>query len=312
LRTIRSAILACLVLGCGASGDGRECARGSWMGAIDPGASACGLAVAAPTQAPGPRRHVVLLSIDGCRPDALAAAEARNLIRFGEEGTRAARALTIPLSLTLPSHSSMLSGYDLEHHQVTWNYPLPEYGYIKVPTIFARARAAGLRTVMVMGKDKFLTLLQPDSLDELHELAGDEDGIIDQAIFVARKARFDLMFIHLPNPDLTGHLEGWMSPPYLARLSHIDALFGQLLDALPSDATVLVTSDHGGHDYTHGEDTDIDRLIPWMIRGPGIRRGLVLEREILTMDSAATALRLLGLALDATAQGRVVDEAFAP
>ena len=262
--------------------------------------------------APLPDRHrVVVLSIDGCRPDALPAAGARALLDFGARGARATRAFTIPLSLTLPSHSSMLSGYSLEAHGVHWNVPKPELGYIKVPTIFKVAHAAGLRTIMVMGKDKFLTLMQPNTLDEIHELAGDEDAIVEQAVWVAGKGNFDLMFIHLPNPDIVGHASGWMSAPYLARVAHIDQLFAALLRALPADATVLVTADHGGHDLVHGTDTEVDRHIPWMIDGPRIRKGVTIDRDIATTDTAATALHLLGLAVGEGAEGRVVHEVFA-
>jgi arylsulfatase A-like enzyme len=285
-------------------------------------ASACGPSRAVPDadapeeMAPGPavpsgRKHVVILSLDGCRPDALAAAPAPNLVRFGDEGVRAAQAFTIPLSLTLPSHSSMLSGYDLEHHGVSWNGPLPEQGYIKVPTIFAVAHAAGFRTVMVIGKFKFVTLQVPDTLDELHQVNNEEDGIMDTAIWLMSRGDFDLMFVHLPNPDLTGHAQGWMSPPYLAKVAHIDELFGRFLRALPADSSVIVTADHGGQDFGHGQDTEVDRHIPWMIAGPTIRKHAVIDRRIATMDTAATALRLLGLELAADAQGTPVAEAFA-
>jgi predicted AlkP superfamily pyrophosphatase or phosphodiesterase len=164
---------------------------------------------------------------------------------------------------------------------------------------------------MVMGKDKFLTLMQPNTLDEVHELAGDEDAIIEQAIWIAGKGNFDLMFIHLPNPDLTGHMSGWMSAPYLARVAHIDQLFAALLQSLPADATVIVTADHGGHDLNHGTDTDVDRHIPWMIDGPRIRKGVTVDRDIATTDTAATALHLLGLAVGEGAEGRVVHEVLA-
>jgi arylsulfatase A-like enzyme len=258
------------------------------------------------------RRHVVVMSIDGCRPDALVAAQATNLIRFGAEGVIAAQAYTIPLSLTLPSHSSMLSGYDMEHHGVNWNTPLPELGFIKVPTIFAIAHAAGMRTVMIMGKAKFLTLQLPDSLDEVHEVGYDDDGIAETAIFVAQKGNFDLLFIHLPNPDLVGHASGWMSPAYLERVAHVDQLFARIKAALPADSTMIVTADHGGHDFGHGADVEIDRHIPWMISGPGIRKHVVVDSPIATMATAATALKLLGLQLGPDAQGLPVEQAFAP
>ncbi|HEY0711859.1 MAG TPA: alkaline phosphatase family protein [Polyangia bacterium] len=266
----------------------------------------------APPAPPPPtsRQHVVILSIDGCRPDALTLARTPNLVRFGAEGARASRAFTIPLSLTLPSHSSMLSGFDMERHGVTWNIADPLMGYIKVPTIFSVASEAGLRTVMIMGKGKFLTLQLPNTLDQVHEVGGDEEGITEQALFVIRGRKFDLMFIHFPNPDLVGHAQGWMSPPYLERVAKIDELFGRIVAVLPTNTTMIVTADHGGHDFGHGEDSDIDRRIPWMIRGPGIRRGLVFSRRIETMDTAATALKVLGLSLGPTAQGRPADEVF--
>jgi hypothetical protein len=256
------------------------------------------------------RKHVVILSIDGMRPDALEPAHAQNLLLFSNNGARATMAFTIPLSLTLPSHSSMLSGYDMEHHGVSWNAAEPEHGFIKVPTVFSIAHAAGMRTVMIMGKGKFLTLELPDTIDEVHEVGFDDDGIAEMANYVGHKANFDLMFVHLPNPDLTGHAQGWMSPGYLDKVTHADLLFGRLIAALPADAVVIVTADHGGHDYGHGADVPIDRQIPWMIRGPGIKHGFVVTRPITTMDTAATALKLLGLQLGADAQGQPVNEAF--
>jgi hypothetical protein len=312
-----SPLLLTLALGACAGDDGDPSplptTAGWGNGAVaDPQGPTRGDATAPGVDAGGPsaRRHVVILSIDGCRPDAFAAAKARNLMKFAADSARATKAFTIPLSLTLPSHSSMLSGYDMERHGVDWNVPDPERGYIKVPTIFAVAHKAGLRTIMIMGKGKFLTLQLPESLDEVHEVGGDEAGITDQAIFVARKRNFDLMFIHFPNPDLTGHMFGWMSNEYLTRVAAVDVLFGKLLEALPADTTLIVTADHGGHDLGHGADIDVDRHIPWMMKGPGIRKKLAFSRRVETMDTAATALRVLGLSLDPAAQGKVIEEVF--
>jgi arylsulfatase A-like enzyme len=321
-------ISLCFLLGAGCTNDDRDNAArwgnrpvapaqpaGPMTGGLTGPQPAIDAAVPAAADPPSaqstPRRyHVVILSIDGCRPDALEVAPAPNLLRFAAEGATATNAMTIAYSVTLPSHSSMLSGYDLEHHGVHWNAPQPELGFIKVPTIFSLARAAGFRTMMIMGKGKFLTLQVPETLDEIHEAGGDEDNITDQAIFQARKGNFDLMFIHFPNPDLTGHLHGWMSPAYLDKVAHIDVLFGRLMKALPPDATVIVTADHGGHDFGHGSDLEIDRRIPWMIKGPTTRKKLVVTRQFQTMDTAATALKVLGLQLPPEAQGQVVHEVF--
>src|SRR5689334_12837495 len=54
--------------------------------------------------------HVVVVSIDGLRPDAIARFKAPTLTRLMHEGRYSLSAQTISLSLTLPSHTSMLTG----------------------------------------------------------------------------------------------------------------------------------------------------------------------------------------------------------
>ena len=60
-------------------------------------------------------------------------------------------------------------------------------------------------------------------------------------------ARSNLLFVHLPQVDLTGHASGWMSAEYLAQLQQTDEAVGRLVALLPPEATVILTADHGGH-----------------------------------------------------------------
>ena len=60
------------------------------------------------------------------------------------------------------------------------------------------------------------------------------------------------MFVHLPQTDLAGHSQGWMSSAYLDAVAGADRAVGRVLAALPAGTTVIVTADHGGHDWTHG------------------------------------------------------------
>src|SRR5918995_1492283 len=73
--------------------------------------------------APGPAltRNVVLVSIDGLRPDAIERFGAPTLQRLMREGSYSLSARTIMPSTTLPSHTSMLSGERPEVHGVSWN-----------------------------------------------------------------------------------------------------------------------------------------------------------------------------------------------
>src|SRR5208337_1904071 len=79
---------------------------------------------------------------------------------------------------------------------------------------------------------------------------------------------------------------------------------GQVLGALDQrhlrDSTfILVTSDHGGAGLSHGPDDPRSRQIPWIVVGPGIRRGLDLtiygDLVINTEDTFSTAAYLLGI-----------------
>jgi arylsulfatase A-like enzyme len=84
---------------------------------------------------------------------------------------------------------------------------------------------------------------------------------------------------------------------------------GRVLAVLPEGTTVIVTADHGGHDWNHGTTQAADMRIPWVAAGPHIRAH-VLTRSIVTTDTAATAAWVLGLSLSGGATGRPVLEAF--
>ena len=42
-------------------------------------------------------------------------------------------------------------------------------------------------------------------------------------------AGFDLLLVHLPQTDQTGHASGWMSAEYLAQVQQTDAAVGRLV-----------------------------------------------------------------------------------
>ena len=74
---------------------------------------------------------------------------------------------------------------------------------------------------------------------------------------------------------------------------------------------MILSSDHGGHGTGHSGSREIDYLIPWIVRGPGIRgSGRILPRRIHIFDTAPTALALAGVPIPPGLDGRVVREAL--
>jgi len=59
----------------------------------------------------------------------------------------------------------MLSGVCPSIHGVNWNDYLPENGYVNVTDIFDIVHAAGMQTVMVVGKEKLRQITEPASID---------------------------------------------------------------------------------------------------------------------------------------------------
>jgi len=277
-----------------------------------PPATATSTPTLTPTPAPLARR-VLILSIDGLRPDAISLAPMPNLTSLMNRAAYTLSAQTVLPSATLPAHTSMLSGLCPSKHGVNWNDYLPENGYANVTDIFDIAHAAGLQTVMVVGKEKLRQIAEPASID-IFEYINDRDLVITEKLIANFPADFDLLLIHFPTADWMGHVYGWLSGEQLSVLYRADQALGNLLAELEArglrdETLIIVTADHGGHGTIHGSSLPEDMTIPWIASGPGIQP-TQLTTQVHIMDTAATAAYALGLSIPAGWDGVPVYEAF--
>lgn len=268
--------------------------------------------------------RVVIISIDGLRPDRLLLADTPVLHKMIKEGAYTFWARTTAVSITLPSHVSMLTGMTPYKHGIDWNGDLPfsTQVYPQFPTVFETAKLGGYTTAMVTGKSKFGPLAKPGTLDSafMPEKNLDEDSLVaDEAVKVIRQLKPDLLFIHFPMVDRNGHKFGWGSPEQLSAIGLADVAVGRVVTALEElglrkSTLIIVTSDHGGQGKVHGPDDARSRHIPWIASGPGVVRGFdltqIAELEVRTEDTACTVLYVLGAPLPAYLQGKPVLSAF--
>ena len=264
--------------------------------------------------------HVVVISIDGLRPDAIREFGATTLQRLMREGSYTLSARTIDVSLTLPSHTSMLTGEGPDSHGITWNTnETGDHGLVAVPTVFARAHEHGFRTAAFFSKGKFNHLDVPNTLDHADLPEGDTRWsaahTVENVTSYLATERPNLMFVHIGEPDYAGHTYSWMSTFYGRAVRRADQALGKVLAAADGafgrgNYTVIVTADHGGHGWGHGTTDPRDVTIPWITWGEGVRGGSTLAAGIRTMDTATTALWLLGL--EPLGVGTPVTTAFAP
>ena len=279
-------------------------------------ATACGApsylrsAPIAPTPAAAARdgvtRHVVLVSIDGLRPDAIEAFGATTLLRLMRQGSYTLHASTISPSKTLPSHTSMLTGEPPDRHQVLWNNVVSAArDEIELPSIFSVARSRGYRTAAFFSKAKFHPLQVEGTLDYSQAPGGwfgrwSAARTMSDVETYLEEARPNLLFVHFTDPDAAGHRSGWMGQEYGEAVRSADGALSRLLHT--ADATygtgnysLIVTADHGGHGTNHGSADPRDVTIPWIAWGRGVKPGALESRSVVTMDTASTVLWLLGL-----------------
>ncbi|MFZ4683063.1 MAG: alkaline phosphatase, partial [Terrimicrobiaceae bacterium] len=229
---------------------------------------------------------------------------------------------------------SMLTGVGVQKHQIVWNEFEPEKGVLSVPTIFQIARERGLTTALFAAKSKFKTLHRPKSLN-VYAVPENPSAESVARAFAAKVGQLkpNLCFIHFADPDTAGHNFGVNSPEKLQALADCDAALRIVRDAIEAaglldSSVIIVTADHGGHDRTpeenadrqargephqpgtHGGPQSSDVVIPWIAWGEGVRKNHTITTRVVTYDTAATALWLLGIPVPEGFWGRPVTDAF--
>lgn len=266
-------------------------------------------------------RNIVVVSVDGLRPDAIDTYGAPTLQRLMREGSFTLAASTINPSKTLPSHTSMLTGQGPEQHGVLWNnVATADTDSIDLPNIFSVARAHGYSTAAFFSKAKFQPLQLRGTLDYSQAPGGlfgrwsSQRTITDVANYM-KGARPNVLFVHLTDPDAAGHRNGWMTTQYGRAVLAADTAVARLIEISErtygaGNFSVIVTADHGGHGTNHGSSDPRDVTIPWIAWGKGVKPGMLESTTIRTMDTASTVLWVLGLREPTDWAGEAVTTAY--
>ena len=90
-------------------------------------------------------------------------------------------------------------------------------------------------------------------------------------------------FIHIAEPDLTGHASGWGSANWSNAVRNVDAQIGRILGVIDSNpvlsnqTALIITADHGGGGVTATSHTAAYHInnytVPFFVRAPAIRPG---------------------------------------
>ena len=90
-------------------------------------------------------------------------------------------------------------------------------------------------------------------------------------------------FIHIAEPDQTGHSQNWGTPNWSNAVRMVDAQLGRIMNAIDTNpalmnqTALIVTADHGGGGVTRSGHTEAYHItnytVPFFLRAPGIAGG---------------------------------------
>jgi arylsulfatase A-like enzyme/tetratricopeptide (TPR) repeat protein len=294
--------------------------------------------------APRERPHVLLVTIDTLRADAVSAygnpaASTPVLDALAARGARFTTAVA-NVPLTGPSHASILTGLIPVRHGVRDNggFVLPD----EVPVLTERFRDAGYRTAAFVsgyplvrrfgfgrGFDTYDDSLphgnDPRRAPYVERSADRTTDLVLRWLEAPAAAPADggtpwFLWVHYYDPHAPYEPPGdlatrFAARPYYGEAAFVDRQLGRLLRRLDergwsSRTLVLVTSDHGESLGEHGEDShgifvyDSTLRVPWIMAGPGIPAGGMVDTVARLVDVAPTLLECAGIAGPGDVDGR--------
>lgn len=218
-------------------------------------------------------RRVLLISVDGLRADAVQNTEYGKHLLSTSAYSLAVR--TVSPSITLPCHMSMVHSVTPNIHGVTTNTYTPSEFPKK--GIFEACFESNKTSAFFYNWGPLGDIAPEGTTAVRQYIPGETVGweeanrmIGDACIEHIQNAPTDFLFLYLGFLDEWGHKYGWLSEEYYYALNESFALLDGVINAARAQSyTVILTSDHGGHDKGHGSDMAEDMTVPLFIIGEG-------------------------------------------
>ncbi len=251
-------------------------------------------------------RKVLLVGVDGLRPDALVKTATPNLDSLMNEGAYSLEARTGVHTLSGPGWSNILTGVWENKHGVKDNsFEGANYG--DYPTIFNRLEShkPTLYTYSVASLSWINDIIITKADYRIYHPFEEEGDlkVAETASAVLSHHNVDLMFAYLMGVDMAGHQHGFDPevPEYLSEIETIDHYVGMLMEALKKRPLynkeqwlTILTSDHGGKGKHHDGVGEEAMKVPLIIHGSAVQKGEIVPvpRQV---DIAPTILNYLGI-----------------
>ena len=239
---------------------------------------------------------VILISIDGMRPDGLLQCGNPYVEKLFSIGSYTLNARTVFPSVTLPCHMSMFHSVNPDRHGTTTNTYMPPVRPFN--GLFEQIKNAGGESAMYYGWEQMRDVARPGSLNHAEYIGAytfdhTDVRLTDAALSYIAEKEPDFVFLYMVDTDEKGgHDNGWMTAEYLNRISIAVDNIKRVIEACGDEYTVIVTADHGGHDRTHGTDMIEDTTIPMFYIGKQFEAGKRFSGGSI-MDIAPTIAKIM-------------------
>ena len=254
-------------------------------------------------------KKVILISIDGMRPDGLKAAGNPFLEYLEKNCTYTYTGSSADPSVTLPCHYTMAHSVSPKRHGILTNTYVPEVR--PVVGIFDKVSMFGGVSAFFYGWDPIRDIAKPGAFKftthiQAYMSKSVDTELTDEALRVIGERKPDLAFLYLVDTDdKGGHDNGWMTDEYLRRVSIAIDNTKRIFDAFGNEYSIIIMADHGGHDRSHGTTLPEDMTIPFFFYGEDFEKGKEID-GISLLDIAPTIAKLLGIPPEKEWEGKSV------
>lgn len=242
-------------------------------------------------------KKVILVSIDGMRPDGFLQCGNPFCKTMMTDWAYTLTAKTVFPSVTLPCHMSMFHSVPPERHGITTNLYMPPVRPIDgIAEVFKQAKK---KNAIFYGWEPLRDICRPGTMKHAvyHNALAHEDTdrrLTEEAVDYIKKEAPDFVFLYMVETDEKGgHDAGWMSEKYLHHIAVAIDCVKRVSEEFP-DYEIVVTADHGGHDRCHGTDKPEDMTIPMFFKTNRLEAGKELT-NVSILDIAPTVVALADL-----------------
>jgi hypothetical protein len=230
------------------------------------------------TESVGDVRRVLVVLVDGMGwhllPAMAADAPLLASVLAGDAGLLSELACTFP-STTPTSLASLCTGVTPGEHgilgfsvklpdsdrvlnHIFWRGDPPAAQWQPVPTWFERLQQAGVEARAVLPAAFLGSGLTEGTCRGAQLHAANHDDDYAQLVVDQLHSAPGLVYAYIADLDTAAHLFGIDSPEWHAAAVRVDALLTRLVEALPPDAALLITADHGGLNVPAHKRIDLD------------------------------------------------------